>query len=482
MFVDALISHSEAEPDRVALTCGDVRYTRREVVERVGCLAAHMAELGVRQDSTVTISLPNSGEFVIAMFAAWWLGAIPQPVSDRLPATEREAIIDLAQPALVVGADKDGAGGVPTLSAEELLAACERDIAPPQKAMSSVFKIVTSGGSTGRPKLIKATQPAEVANLAGFGALLRFPTDGTVLVTGPMSHNAPFLVATVGLLMGNHVVVMPRFDASETLRLVVEHRIQWLYLVPTMMSRIWRLPDDVRLSADMSSIEVAFHMAAPCPPWLKQAWIDWLGPDPVMELYGGTELQAMTVITGGEWLEHPGSVGRTVIGEIEVRDEDGTPVPTGETGELWMRRGADQPVPYEYVGATAKSAADGWESLGDMGRVDAEGYVYLSDRLTDMIVVGGSNVYPAEVEAALDEHPAVRSSCVIGLPDEDLGNAPHALVDLVADVTDDDLRVFLRERLAPYKVPRSFERVDEPLRDDAGKVRRSALRAARLSA
>jgi bile acid-coenzyme A ligase len=117
-----------------------------------------------------------------------------------------------------------------------------------------------------------------------------------------------------------------------------------------------------------------------------------------------------------------------------------------------------------------------------MGRVDAEGYVYLSDRLTDMIVVGGSNVYPAEVEAALDEHPAVRSSCVIGLPDEDLGNAPHALVDLVADVTDDDLRVFLRERLAPYKVPRSFERVDEPLRDDAGKVRRSALRAARLSA
>ena len=273
---------------------------------------------------------------------------------------------------------------------------------------------------------------------------------------------------------------MPRFDAAETLRLVAEHDVNWIYLVPTMMSRIWRLPDDVRLGADVSSIEVAFHMAAPCPPWLKQAWIDWLGPDVIMELYGGTELQAMTVITGQEWLDHPGTVGRTVIGEIEVRDADGVPLPTGETGELWMRRGADQPSPYAYVGATAKAAADGWESLGDMGHVDADGYIYLSDRLTDMIVVGGSNVYPAEVEAALDEHPSVRSSCVIGLPDDDLGSVPHALIDAVVDVTDDELRAFLRERLAPYKLPRTFERVDEPLRDDAGKVRRSALREARL--
>src|SRR5262245_14161717 len=403
------------------------------------------------------------------MFATWWLGATPQPVSHRLPDIERAAIIELARPALVVS------------SPDQVNDAIAAGAPPPPERVAPVWKIVTSGGSTGRPKLIKATQAAEVENVGGFGDLLRIPHNGAVLVTGPMSHNAPFIVATIGLLFGDRVVLMPRFDASETLRLVEQHGIQWLYLVPTMMSRIWRLPEEERLGRDVSTVDVAFHMAAPCPPWLKQAWIDWLGARTVMELYGGTELQAMTIITGEEWLTHKGSVGKAYIGEIEVRDEDGKPVATGEPGELWMRRGAGQPSPYAYVGATAKSAEEGWESLGDMGYMDAEGYVYLNDRLTDMIVVGGSNVYPAEVEAALDEHPAIRSSCVIGLPDEDLGNAPHALIDVFdgADLSDDDLRAFLRERLAPYKVPRTFERVNEALRDDAGKVRRSALRAAR---
>ncbi len=481
LFVEELQNLAAAEPDRVALTCGALTYSRQDLVDRVGRLAAHMAELGVTRDSTVTIGLPNGAEFVLAMFAAWWLGATPQPVSHRLPAIEREAIIELARPSLVVGVSEADAGGITTLSADDLNVACARDVPPPDAALASVWKIVTSGGSTGRPKLIKATQPAELANVAGLGTLLAFPHGGTVLVTGPMSHNAPFMVATVGLLFGNHVVVMPKFDASEALQLVAEHRVQWLYLVPTMMSRIWRLPEAQRLGTDMSSVKVAFHMAAPCPPWLKQAWIDWLGPDVIMELYAGTELQAITVVTGAEWLEHPGTVGRVVLGEIEVRDDEGNPLPIGETGELWMRRGAGQPSPYAYVGATAKAATEGWESLGDLGHLDAEGYVYLSDRLTDMIVVGGSNVYPAEVEAAIDEHPAVRSSCVIGLPDEDLGNAPHALIDVAGEVADDELRTFLRERLAPYKLPRTFERVDEPLRDDAGKVRRSALRAERLA-
>ncbi len=146
-----------------------------------------------------------------------------------------------------------------------------------------------------------------------------------------------------------------------------------------------------------------------------------------------------------------------------------------------MRRGPGEPSPYQYIGATARSAAGGWETLGDIGYLDADGYVYVTDRDTDMIVVGGSNVYPAEVEAALDEHPAVLSSCVVGLPDEDLGNAPHAIVELREPVTDDELLTHLRERLAPYKVPRTIEVVDYPLRDDAGKVRRSALRAARMT-
>jgi bile acid-coenzyme A ligase len=148
---------------------------------------------------------------------------------------------------------------------------------------------------------------------------------------------------------------------------------------------------------------------------------------------------------------------------------------------VWLRRGEEAPATYRYIGAEAKSRAGGWEALGDMGRMDADGYLYLTDRDSDMILVGGANVYPAEVEAALDEHPAVMSSCVIGLPDDDMGSRVHALLQVGDDVDDDELRAFLAERLVTYKIPRSFERVDEPLRDDAGKVRRSALRTARIS-
>jgi len=451
--------------------------TRAEFVERVACLAALFARFGVAEGSTVTIGLPNSIGLVESLFAAWALGAVPQPVSDRLPPLERSAIVDLANPSLVVGVPQSEAGTRPALESvpRQLPAG---SFAP---GVSPVWKLVASGGSTGRPKLIAATAPALFENVSGLGALLRMRSDGCVLVTGPVSHNAPFVVTAAGMLLGNHLVLMSRFDPAGTLRLIEQHGATWLFLVPTMMIRIWRLPEVARLAADVSSLEVAFHMAAPCPPWLKQAWIDWLGPERVLELYGGTELQAMTVITGSEWLIHRGSVGRPVIGEIQIRDFDGRPVPAGQEGEIWMRRGPGAPSPYRYIGATARSAPEGWESLGDIGHVDADGYVYITDRFADMILVGGANVYPAEIEAALDEHPAVRSSCVVGLPDEELGNIPHAIVELSQPVPDEDLMAHLRQRLAAYKLPRTIERATTPLRDDAGKVRRSALRAERIT-
>ncbi len=475
-FFSLLGRHAEADPDRPSLTCGEVTLTRAEFADRVGRLAALFAERGVVEGSTVTIGLPNSIGLVESMFAAWALGAVPQPISARLPPLERSAILELADPALAVGVPPAEAGGRPTLESVpgELPAGSFTPGVTPE------WKLVTSGGSTGRPKLIATTSPALVENVGGLGGLLRMRPDGCVLVTGPISHNAPYVVTATGILLGNHVVVMPRFDAEQTLRLVGRHRVNWLYLVPTMMLRIWHLPGAVRLGADVSSLEVAFHMAAPCPAWLKQAWIEWIGPQKLIELYGGTELQAMTVITGTEWLEHRGSVGRAVIGEIEIRDFEGRPVPAGQEGEIWMRRGPGAPSPYRYVGATARSADGGWESLGDIGHVDADGYVYITDRFADMILVGGANVYPAEIEAALDEHPAVQSSCVIGLPDEDLGSIPYAIVELSQPVSDEELMAHLRQRLAPHKLPRVIERATTPLRDDAGKVRRSALRAERI--
>ena len=218
------------------------------------------------------------------------------------------------------------------------------------------------------------------------------------------------------------------------------------------------------------------HVGAPCPVWLKHAWIDWLGADRVFELYAGTEAQGFTVIAGEEWLAHEGSVGRPVPGSMKVTDADGRELPAGEVGEIWMKT-PDRPT-YHYIGAEAR-AREGWESLGDLGSIDADGYLYLADRRTDLILAGGANIYPAEVEAALLEHPSVRSCAVIGLPDEDLGQRVHAVMELSAPVDDDEMGQFMGERLVRYKVPRSFERVDGPVRDDAGKVSGGALAAAR---
>ena len=476
-FLTVLRQLAEADPGRPSVTYGDETLTRAEFVQRVEGLAALFAERGVTEGSMVTIGLPNSIGFMLSMFAAWAVGAVPNPISSRLPALERAAIADLAGPALMVGVPAAESGSRPVL--EEVPAQLPAGEFTPGVAPD--WKLMTSGGSTGRPKLIAASQPAVFENVGPAGALICVRPDGCALITGPLAHNGPFSVATTAVLLGNHVVLTPRFDPAQTLQLVEKHRVTYLLLVPTMMLRIWRLPEEVRLAADVSSLEVAFHLAAPCPAWLKQAWIDWLGPQVVVELYGGTELQAVTLISGTEWLEHRGSVGRTVVGEIEIRDPDGHPVPVGEEGEIWMRRGAGVPSPYRYVGATARSAAEGWESLGDIGKVDADGYVYITDRLADMILVGGANVYPAEIEAALDEHPAVVSCCVFGLPDEDLGNIPYAIVELSEPATDEDLLAHLRQRLAPYKLPRVIERAAEPLRDDAGKVCRSALRAERIA-
>jgi bile acid-coenzyme A ligase len=282
------------------------------------------------------------------------------------------------------------------------------------------------------------------------------------------------------LLAGSHAVILERFDAEATLAAIERHRADVVYLVPTMMKRIWRLPEEVREAYDVSSLRLVWHLAEPCPIWLKEAWIDWLGAERIIELYAGTEGQAITIITGPEWLAHRGSVGRPAVGEFKVTDLDGNDVAAGVEGEVWMRSTRDTAT-YRYIGAEARTMDGGWESLGDVGWFDEDGYLYLGDRMQDMILSGGANIYPAEVEAAIQEHPAVRSVCVIGLPDEDRGNVVHAIVEAdPAELRVDELLAFTAERLAKYKLPRTVEIVDTPLRDDAGKVRRAALREARL--
>jgi bile acid-coenzyme A ligase len=275
---------------------------------------------------------------------------------------------------------------------------------------------------------------------------------------------------------------MPRFDAMASLQLIEQYRVTWVLFVPTMMQRIWKLDPAERNRFDLSSLETVMCTGAPSPEWLKRAWIDWLGPDRIFEAYGGSERIGGTMISGRDWLAHPGSVGKPTGGrKLRILDESGRDVPAGQIGLVYMLPPGGQGSTYHYKGAKAESTPDGWETLGDMGWLDADGFLYLADRKTDMILVGGANVYPAEIEAAIDSHPAVRSSAVIGLPDDDLGQRLHAIVDAPAGVTPEALRAHLSERLVVYKIPKSFEFVTEPLRDDAGKLRRSALREARLT-
>jgi bile acid-coenzyme A ligase len=475
----ARLSQIAAEkPDQPAITDATHTVTWRELDRRSNQIARGLAKAGVKVGDVVSIALPNTSGYLEVAFGLWKAGATPQMLSYRLPGNEADAILELAEAPILV-TDGSVQSSYPSFSVEALLALGEDD-SPLPDVTAPVFKAATSGGSTGRPKLIMSGLPG-IAMATG-GGTYRIGPDDTCVMPGPLYHNAPFVCSTNALTQGAHVVLMPRFDAEETLKNVDRYKATWLYVVPTMMSRIWKLPDAVKAQYDVSSLHTVWHMAAPCPPWLKEAWIDWIGPDAIMELYAGTEAQSATIITGREWLAHRGSVGQVRAGEMATFSEAGERLPLGEIGEIYLRRPEGSPPSYQYRGATARILPGGWESLGDIGYFDADGYLYLADRRTDMVLVGGSNVYPAEIEGALDEHPLVQSSAVIGLPDEDMGNTLHAIVQPKGDLSEADLREHLRGMLAPYKQPRTYEFVPGNIRDDAGKVRRTALRDERIAA
>lgn len=474
-----LRQHAAERPDRPAITDHERTLTWREFDARTDAVARGMAAAGVRFGDLVTIGLANGAGFLEACWGAWKLGATPQPISHRLPAAEAQAVMVLAESPILVTAQTMEADR-PRHTIDSLIA-LDPGGPPPPDAVAPVWKAPTSGGSTGRPKLILSgnpgvfTPPAE-GSLGAWG----ITSDDVAIMPGPLYHNGPFVTSVAAVNMGAHLVLLPRFDAEATLAAIDRWRGTWIYTVPTMMSRIWRLPEAVRGRYDVSSLRQLWHLAAPCPAWLKEAWIDWLGADVIWELYGGTEGQSATTISGAEWLAHRGSVGRPLFGEMKAVDPDGQTLPPGEIGEIYMRPSPEMGRTYAYRGAEARALDDGWESLGDIGWFDEEGYLYLADRRADMILVGGSNVYPAEIESALDEHPLVQSSAVIGLPDDDLGNRIHAIVQAREGMSEADLRAHVATRLVTYKQPRSYEFVAENIRDDAGKVRRTQLREERL--
>ena len=347
-----------------------------------------------------------------------------------------------------------------------------------------------TSGTTGRPKgvrnaLTRAGLPASTWALVTAGAIenLGLPTDGVTLLCGPAYHSAQWAFAMFPLLAGGTIVMRARFDPAETLTLIDGYHVTNLHLVPTQMLRLLRLPDAVRARFSGESLRVVYHGAAPCPPDVKRQMLAWWGPK-LVEYYGGTEGAMLSTITAEDWLAHPTSVGKPWPSvEVLVLDDDGTPCAVGEVGTLYVRNrlGMD----FEYYGDPAKTDAahhaPGVFTLGDVGYLDADGYLHLSDRRIDLIISGGVNIYPAETEGVLATHPAVRDVAVFGIPDDEYGEAVHAAVQLEDGVTASDalvgdLLAFCRQRLAGYKVPRSIDFEAELPRHPTGKLYKRLLR------
>ena len=467
-----LAAQAERDPNRTALTFPGGSLTRAELEKTSNQRARQIAEAGVGQDDVVILALDNSIVYYQIAFGLWKLGAIPLHVSNKLTPREFDEIVALSKPKLVIAEDSPIA---------KQAAGAYSDEALPLK-ISTRWKIATSGGSTGRPKLIVDPFPA----VWGPDKLnVRRPPDSVVVNAGPLFHSAPFWMMHSALMEGSRVIEMGGFDPELYLKLVDQYKASWAYLVPTTMARIARAKAETGDKYDITSIKTLIHMASICPPWVKRAWIDMLGPDAVWEVYAGTERTGATQIGGEEWLQHPGSVGKPRPGfEVGIFGEDGEHVPTGQIGEIYFHKLEGPPPPVLYIGAEIRRLGD-WMSYGDMGWLDNEGYLFLADRRTDMIVCDGLNIYPAEIEGQINELEGVVESVVVGAPHDDFGQCPHAFVELKPNTsawTERSLLDAIQDRLATYKLPRGVTFVQEPIRNEAGKVRRSLWRDRAASA
>jgi bile acid-coenzyme A ligase len=497
MSYSARIAALAAEhPDDVALVMApqnapDFSLTWRILDTRATVWANNLAARGVDEHWAVIIALPNGVEHVLASIAAWRLGALVVAISSQAPQPERlqflEAVASSGRPIAVFSAAGAAAEGLGTdIRPGDL--ETPWDTAARPDVIAHPGRTVATGGTTGRPKIVVDRNPWVYSGESAMSRAVGYDPGDTVLVCGPLYHGAPALLLHFGLLNDSKVVLMERFDASNAVRLIHEQRVQFVFFVPTQMKRVIELAD--LTPEQLGSVKILYHTAAFCPPALKRAWMAFLGPRRVVELYGANDGLGFTVIGGEEWLARPGSVGRPVGCEIRILDEGGEPLENGAIGLVYLKPAStpgaapiDSSSIYTFLGAERHaSKMGGFETVGDLGYVDDDGFLYLVDRRVDMIVSGGANVYPAEVEGVLAEHPAVQDVAVIGLPDAEWGRRVHAIVQLKpgADSTvAPSLDALVRSRLAPYKIPKSYEFVTELARNEAGKLQRQKMVLAR---
>jgi long-chain acyl-CoA synthetase len=500
------------------LISGDRRLELSEVNRRAAKAAGGLRSLGVGAGDVVALVLRNDFAFYEASFAAGLAGAYPTPVNWHATAVEADYLFrDSGAKAIVIHADLlkgiESAipAGVPVLvvaTPPEIQAAYN---VPPQNCFVPPGRIdwnqwlegfapVTDGpteppgsiiytsGTTGHPKGVKRSPPTMEQALAtralllnGFGWAPRAadPASIVTVMCGPMYHSAPNAYGLQSGRLGATTILQPRFDPEDLLRLIEKHRVTHIHMVPIMFNRLVRLPDEVKAKYDLSSLEYVVHAAAPVSPPIKRAMIEWWGPV-IWEYYGSTETSLVVLCSSQEWLAHPGTVGRLVEGaSVKIIDAEGRELPAGEIGEVVARNPTIADFTYQGDDEKRRKAEKvGLIAPGDVGYFDADGFLYLCDRAKDMIISGGANIYPAEIEAELHKAPGVADCAVFGIPDDEFGEAVCAVVQPQpgVELNPDEIRSYLRGRIAGYKVPKRVDFAAELPREDSGKIFKRKLR------
>jgi long-chain acyl-CoA synthetase len=432
---------------------------------------------GIGPGGHVAMLMGNRVEFIELMLGALLSGVWLTPINWHLTAEEAAYIVEDSSAQLVI-ADPEfeavaraAAGYRPVLVAGDELdrALAAAGVAPFDVDAVAGGSMLYTSGTTGRPKGVKRSTSssvgAQVLLTRATGPIIGLDGGGPHLVTGPLYHAAPLGYAFIDLQNGATMVIMPRWDELRALALIEDRRIHNSHLVPTMFVRLLRLPEEVRARFDPSSLATVLHGAAPVSVAVKTRMIEWWGPV-LLEYWGASEGGVVTTVGSEDWLANPGTVGRAVPSyEVFTTDPDGQRLPVGEVGTLWCRNTVSNSV-FEYHNAPEKTAEaflePGTYTIGDIGRVDADGWVYLADRAANMIISGGVNIYPAEIEQVLVEHPAVADAGVFGIPDEEWGESVKAAVELIdgeqaSSDLEADILSFARRHLSGYKVPRSID-------------------------
>ena len=435
-----------------------------------------LAAEGAQTGSLVALAIPNSQHLMLATLGCWKIGAVPVPMHWDLPEWERNRVREVINPAVVV--DDQSRWSLDARAAGE-------SQSPLPAAVSPHANGICSSGSTGVPKVILSLAPSLWTAQHGEPFLSNWTPVAqpqTIMVPAPMYHTNGFATFFF-LLAGDHLVVLEKFDAALVLDVIERYRVTNFTATPTMLARIAARPDVRR--RDLSSIVFSLQGAAVMPPSLMRTWFELLSPEQIVTAYGMTENLGLTALRGDEWLAHPGSVGRGFRDtEIRILDAGTKPVGPGEHGEIYLR--APMSAGSRYLGGAPPlpSTDDGFRSAGDIGYLDEDGYLFIVDRRVDMIITGGANVFPAEVESALAGHPGIADVVVIGLSDPQWGRRVHAVVQLAdadgrASLTEQQVIEYAKSQLAHYKAPKTVEFVDAIPRTAATKVNRSAMIAAR---